>query len=139
MIGKGADMRRVFLLAALLLTGCGGGNQPKFADLHPTSGTVLSGNKPVSGGMVQFRPEPDNPDFMITSVVADDGTFKLSTVRSTDSSGERRSGAPAGKYRVTFTPRAGDQTSGYTAPVTLPVPVTVEAKSNDLKLTLPKR
>ena len=100
---------------------------------------LFAGDAAVSGGVVRFSPDPDKPDFLVNSEVGADGRFKLSTVRTTDSQGERRHGAAAGKYRVTFTPKLGDQTSGYKAPVTLPTPVTVEAKENDLTIRLPKR
>ena len=126
------------LAGLMVLAGCGK-PQPKFDELHPVTGVVLSGDRPVSRGAVQFAPDPDRPEFLVNSEVGADGTFKLSTVRTTDSSGERRAGAPAGTYKVTYSPAMADQTSGYTAPVTLPTAVTVEAKSNDLKLTLPKK
>jgi len=136
-------MRSAFLpgcLAGLiLLAGCG--KPPaKFDDLHPVTGTILtSEGKPVEAGVVVFEADPPKADFLTNSEVGSGGTFKLTTVRTNDSQGERKPGAPAGKYKVTFTPKLGDQTAGYQAPVTLPNPVTVEAKSNDLKLTLPAK
>lgn len=87
---------------------------------------------------MRFHPEPDKPDFLINSEVASDGTFSLSTVRTTDKRGERRPGAPAGQYKVIYEPRLGDQTADrYREPVTLPKPVTIEAKSNQLTIDLP--
>jgi len=132
---------RVTLLSAaavglLVLAGCGR-SKSSFEELHPVKGVITSGGKPVSGGVVRFVSEPDKPDFLMNGEVKSDGTFSLSTVRTNDREGERKSGAPAGKYRVTYTPNAGDQTAGYVQPVTLPNLVTVEAKANDLKLDLP--
>jgi len=130
-----------FGLATAALAGCGGdGNQPPFADLHPVKGVVTRGNTPVKGGAVRFAPDPDKPEFLINSEVGPDGTFSLTTVRTTDKVGERKQGAPAGKYRVTYVPPLGDQTAGGTTdPIDLPQSVTIEAKDNDLKLELPKR
>lgn len=132
---------RILTLAAaglLALAGCSD-KQPKFDELHPVNGTVTAADgKPVSGGSVQFTPDPDKPEFLVNSEVSKAGSFSLSTVRTTDSRGERKKGAPAGKYKVVFRPDVVDQTQGHKEPITLPEPVTVEAKSNDLKLALPK-
>jgi hypothetical protein len=130
------------LFAVGLLSGCGGsgGKQPDFPDLHPVKGTVTRGGAPVKGGAVQFAPDPARPDFLINSEVGPDGTFALSTVRTTDKSGERKSGAPAGSYKVTFTPPLGDQTAGGAVnPIELTKPVTVTAGNNDLTIELPKK
>src|SRR5262245_29001621 len=102
-------MRTALCFAAsvlLFLTGCGGKNQPKFDELHPVTGTLTAGGKAVTGGAVQFSPDPAKPEFMVNSEVGADGTFRLSTVRTTDSKGERKPGAPAGKYQVTYSPPA---------------------------------
>jgi hypothetical protein len=88
---------------------------------------------------VQFVPEPDRPEFLINSEVGPDGRFSLSTVRTTDSRGERRPGAPPGNYRVTYLPPVADQTTGNLEPITLPKPLTVESQSNDLLIDLPPR
>lgn len=131
-------LQRVWLgiAVALLAAGCGDGNQPGFPDLHPVTGVVTKGGSPVSGGVVKFTPVPDNPDFLINSEVGPDGTFSLSTVRTTDTRGERKPGVAPGQYTVTYIPVAGDQTAGYQPPVTLPDPVTVEAKANELTIEL---
>jgi hypothetical protein len=135
-------MRLVHLLAFVVLglgvAGCSAPPQPEFGELHPVTGVVKQDGKPVSGGVVRFRPDPDKPEFLINSEVASDGTFSLSTVRTTDKQGERRPGAPAGQYKVTYEPKLGDQTADrYREPVTLPKPVTIEAKSNQLTIELP--
>lgn len=123
----------------LFVVGCRDDKQPKFGELHPVKGVVLSGDTPIKSGSVRFLPQPDNPDFLINSEIGPDGTFQLATVRTTDRSGERRAGAPPGKYKVTFNPAIADQTAGFREPVTLPTVFTVEAKANDLKIVLPKK
>jgi hypothetical protein len=134
---------RLCALAALALVGAGcggGGNQPTFPDLHPVKGVVTRGGAPVKGGAVAFAPNPPQPDFLINSEVGPDGTFELSTVRTTDRTGERRKGAPAGTYKVTFTPPLGDQTAGGVInPIDAPKPVSVAAGPNDLTVELPKK
>jgi hypothetical protein len=137
-------MRPRFLAPALaaLLVGCGGdGGQPAFPDLHPVKGVLKRGGQPVVGGSVRFTPEPDRPGFAVNSEVGPDGTFSLSTVRTTDKAGERRSGAPTGKYRVTYMPPAGDQAAGGVSfdPIEAPSKVTVAAQENDLTIELTKK
>lgn len=125
---------------ALLAAGCGGESQPPFPDLQPVTGAVRQGGRPVKGGAVRFAPDPDNPAFTVNGPVGDDGRFTLSTVRTTDRNGERKPGAPAGQYRVTYLPPAGDQTTGPAAPpVDLPTPVTVEPRETTLTIDLPKK
>ena len=133
-------MRRMLLLLSLLaIAGCDAGpKQPDFAELHPVRGTVTRGGKPVDGGAVKFAAVPEDGSFMINSDVRPDGTFQLSTVRTTDTQGERKSGAPAGSYRVTYMPVVIDQTAGNVEPITLRKQVVVEAKENDLKIELPR-
>jgi hypothetical protein len=133
-------MRRAFawLLLALVPTGCQRDpNQPELPGLHPAVGSVNRSGQNVSGGVVQFTPDPDRPEFLINSEVGADGRFSLSTVRTTDSKGERHPGAPAGTYRVTYMPPVLDQTTGFVEPITLPKTVSIEAQDNDLKIELP--
>jgi hypothetical protein len=129
-------------LAAVIvgLCGCGGGSQPAFPDLHPVKGVVTRDGQPVKGGTVAFTPDPDRPEFRINSEVKADGTYTLSTVRTTDKAGERKAGAPAGKYRVQYMPPTGDQgAGGQPPPIDLPDPVTVKPGDNDIPISLPKR
>lgn len=128
-------------LALALLVGCDKGNkQPDFPDLSPVKGGVKRDGQPVKGGVVQFTPDPDKPEFLINSEVGADGVYTLSTVRTTDSKGERKTGAPAGAYKVTYTPSLGDQTAGgQTGPVELPAKVTVKVGDNDITIDLPKK
>lgn len=135
---------RTFVCTALalgLLSGCGSGaKQPDFPDLSPVKGAVTRGGSPVKGGAVQFFPDPANPDFLINSEVGADGTYALSTVRTTDKSGERRPGAPAGTYKVTYTPPLGDQTAGgAVSPIELTKAFTVAPGSNDIPIDLQKK
>lgn len=131
----------VVALAVALLAGCGGGaNQPSFPELHPVKGVVKRGGQPVVGGSVRFTPDPDRPEFLINSEVQKDGTFTLSTVRTTDTHGERKSGAPVGKYKVTYEPPLGNQTAGgQMNPIDVPTPVSVTAGDNTLTVELPKK
>lgn len=126
--------------AVLFVCGCGGGkDQPAFGDLVPVAGVVLRSGKPVSGGVLEFNPEPKKDDFMINSEVGADGSFTLTTVRLTDSSGERKPGVSPGKYRVVYRPPLGDQTESGTELVALPGLVGVDKAMTDLKIELPKR
>jgi hypothetical protein len=106
--------------------------------LHPVSGKITYGGQAPGGGMIKFEPVPANEEFMVNGLLDAEGNFQLTTVRSTDSQGERKSGAPAGEYKVVFIPKNEDQTVGYVPPVTLPTPVKIEAKENVLTLDAPK-
>lgn len=135
-----SSLERVWILLALavLCGGCESGRpQPAFSDLHAATGVVTKGGSAVSGGVVTFTPQPDRQEFMINSEVGADGRFSLTTVRATDSKGERRPGAPAGEYSVTYLPPVKDQTTGNLDPIVLPNPIKIQAGGNDLKLQLP--
>lgn len=134
---------RILILAALavLAVGCGGAGGPPFPELAPVSGVVKRGDKAAAGGVLTLTPENvDKGEFLINSEVGPDGKFAFTTVRTTDKSGERKTGVAAGKYVVTYLPPAGDQTTGgVPAPVVLP-PLTVSKEGNaSLTLTLPKK
>ncbi len=131
----------VFALALLASAGCGTeAKQPDFPDLNPVKGVVTRSGRSVSGGSVRFTPDPAQSDFVVNSEVGTDGTFSLTTVRTTDSKGERKPGAPAGKYKMTYTPPLGDQaTGGPTGPVELPTPVMVKVGDNNVTVDLPKK
>jgi hypothetical protein len=128
-----------YVLCAATLAGCGsGGKQTNFPDLSPVKGVVKRGGQPVSGGVIQFMADPEKTEFLTNSEVGTDGTFKLSTVRTTDSKGERKPGAPPGNYKVIYTPSLSDQTAGgQTGPTTIPAPVTVKAGENDITIEVP--
>lgn len=125
------------LVLATVLCGCGP-EQPKFAELHPVSGKITYGGQAPGGGMIKFEPLPANDEFMVNGLLDAEGNFQLKTIRSTDSRGESKSGAPAGEYKVVFIPKNEDQTVAYVPPVMLPNPVKIEAKDNVLTLDAPK-
>ena len=130
---------RLFVFALVVLVGCNG-KQPEFPEVHPVKGVVKRDGQAVKGGAILFTPDPEKPNFLINSEVGDDGTFTLSTVRTTDRRGERKTGAPSGKYKVTYMPAGGDQTAkGETGPIELPTPVTVNAGENNIPINLPKK
>ncbi|WP_254511057.1 hypothetical protein [Anatilimnocola floriformis] len=118
------------------LLGCSA-KQPAFDPLHVVAGKVQRAGTPLAGGFLRFNPIPDKQEFIINSSVGADGAFKLTTVRTTDSKGERRPGAPAGEYSVVYTPDSPDQTAAN--PITLPQKVVIEAKENTLTLEVPAR
>lgn len=127
-------------LAAVVLPGCGGSRQPDFGDLNPVTGVVKRGGTTVNGGVVTFIQEPDKGEFLVNCEVKPDGTYALTTVRLTDSKGERKPGAAAGSYKVSYVPPLGDQAAGAsTEPVQLPKPVTVKPGPNDIPLEFPKK
>lgn len=132
-------MRATIGVMVLLLVGCSDGrNQPSFPDLNPVKGTVTIGGKTATGGVVTFHAEPKNEEFLINSEVDGDGSFSLSTVRTTDSRGERKPGVAAGKYTVTYTPPLGDQTAGGSQePISLPAPVSISGPETNLKIDVP--
>jgi hypothetical protein len=132
-------MRKLFL-AAIICTGCGGGSgdQPAFSDLHPVKGVIKRAGQPVKGGQVRFLLDPEKPEFNSNSVVNEDGSYSLTTYRTTDKSGERKPGAPAGTYKVSYVPDLADQsTGGSMQAIPIPKPVTVVAGENTINLDLP--
>ena len=128
----------LFTAAILLFSGCSSGNQPEFADLHPVTGKVQRAGVALQRGSLRFTPVNDKGEFSVNSEVSDDGSFSLTTVRTTDSRGERRLGAPAGEYTVVYAPESLDQTVDV-PPITLPRKIVVEAKDNTLTLEVPAR
>lgn len=127
------------LFALASLWGCNSVKQPEFEALHPVTGKVQRGATPLGGGSLRFNPLDDEGEFIVNSLVGTDGSFSLTTVRTTDSKGERRAGAPAGEYTVVYTPESADQTAAYQPPITLPQKVVIEAKDNTLTLEVPLR
>ncbi len=135
-------MRTALLAAALTALGCSSSEQVvKWPELHPAKGIVKVGGKTVSGGFVHFRPEDSaTVDFVITSEVGADGTFSLTTGHAQDRKAERKPGAPAGKYIVTYSQPQGDQTAGKSAlPIQGSQPVTIGSSDNNLTVDLPAK
>ena len=84
------------LLIALTASGCGRGWE---ADTHPASGRISVNGQAPAGALVQLHPvgpAPDERNSRPWGLVAEDGTFALSTYEAGD-------GAPAGEYAVTVT------------------------------------
>ena len=136
----------LFLTLLLGMIGCGP-KQPDFPELVPVKGVVKKGKETVKGGAVQFEPESAQPAFLIASPVEPDGSFTLSTTRTTDKAGESRAGAPAGKYKVTYTPSLADRVpppekgskkAHIPGPINITAPVTVSAGQADLTIDLTK-
>ncbi|HEV3384348.1 MAG TPA: hypothetical protein VG097_06005 [Gemmata sp.] len=128
------------LFASVLCVGCGSsGDQPTFPELSPVHGLVKRGGQPVSGGMIQFSPEPNTPEFLINSPVGGDGTYSLSTVRTTDRGGERKSGAPAGSYKIRYTPPTNTKDVAALAPVEMMEMVSIKPGDNELTIELPAK
>jgi hypothetical protein len=103
----------------------------------PPKAMATQGGSPVSGGVVIFRAVPENEQFLINGSVKPGGAFELTTVRATDTHGERKPGVPAGEYSVTYIPPAVDQTQGFVEPPKLAKTVTIQPGPNDLKLDFP--
>ena len=136
-------MRKLLLLGALIaIAGCGGSDkdQPAFAELNPVTGVVKRDGQPVKGGQIIFTMDPDKQEFGVNAIVGQDGTYKLTTYRLTDRSGERKTGAPAGTFKVTYVPDIADQTAaGKMEPSKLPNPVAVKPGENTLNLDFPAK
>lgn len=134
---------RWMLITALSLLcanmGCSGPKQPEFDALHPVTGKVQRAGAPIARGSVSFKPIPETQDFSVNGEVGEDGSFTLTTVRMTDSKGERRPGVPAGEYSVIYIPESKDQTVAFQPPITLPNKVVIEAKDNNVTLEVPPR
>ncbi|MBA4190982.1 MAG: hypothetical protein C0467_23600 [Planctomycetaceae bacterium] len=136
-----ASLRAAVLLFALAAAGCSSDPATALPDVHPAKGVVKRGGKPVTGGFVQFQAEnTTGADHLVSGEVGPDGTFVLTTFHALDRKGERKSGVPAGKYRVTYSAVQGDQTAGRpTPPIQLPQQVTVESGENNLTIELPAK
>lgn len=88
------------MLAAPLLSGCGGGGE---FDLAHVSGKVLCEGKPVTAGTIVFNPiatgDQTMPGKRAAAMIKPDGTFVLTTYELND-------GAIIGKHNVTYMPPA---------------------------------
>jgi hypothetical protein len=123
------------LLGTLVMHGAGCSNKkpaPPPPKTFPVTGKVVTkAGTPVVGGMVEFQSKT-NKLLSVTSEIQPDGTFSLTSRRD----GQKFPGAEEGEYEVTlFPPMTASQT---TVPQTLPKPVKVEPKENNLTLTAPE-
>ncbi|MDB5336919.1 MAG: hypothetical protein JWN70_2538 [Planctomycetaceae bacterium] len=110
----------IAILAAICLTGCGGGDDVKpLPNLVPVSGTVTYDGKPLPQGTIQL--EPVDPAAKIQSASGDikNGSFTLATTASAK-------GAMIGKYKVRITSVEGN------AVVAMPEPGKPAAKPKSL-------
>lgn len=87
----------ILWVAALLLTGCGSGDQ---MDIYPVQGKVMFNGSPAEGATVVFLGTTEElrgkKAPIPTGKVQSDGTFRLTSYEPDD-------GAPAGEYRVAIT------------------------------------
>lgn len=119
----------VFLVCLTLIASCKD-KEKELPPLYPVKGKVTHNNKAVVRGYVRFTPE-SNEDYMVQSLVDDNGNFELETVRA----GTVAKGAPAGTYRVFFNPDTGGGQS-VKAPLDVAKTYTIEATNNDLTIEL---
>jgi hypothetical protein len=84
----------VWIGLALLAVGCGKASAP-WEIVHPVSGSLTFGGKPIAGAQVTLFPVDSKIPEKVrpTAVTEADGRFRLSTFADSD-------GAPAGDYRV---------------------------------------
>jgi hypothetical protein len=94
-IGRRRNLALLFLLAAVVLGGCGKGIS--VPSTVPVSGVVKYKGKPLQGIRVTLHSQAESakPAFVPTGQTGPDGKFKLST-------GKPGNGAPPGTYVVTF-------------------------------------
>lgn len=104
---------------------------------HAATGVVLMADgQPLAGGLIEFN-SLDNPSVTITGLIADDGTFTLTTMLD----GARVDGAVAGECRVTVIPLLDDTAAVQAVGQTFTLPDTCEIQAgedNSFTITLPK-
>lgn len=137
-------MNRFLCLWVLMFSAIAGcesqlaGDLPK---LFPAKGKLVLGGNGTAGA-VRFQPVSPTEGFADLAIVGEaqsDGTFELSTIHAI--SQKRATGAPAGKYQVTFLPPMGDQTKSADAilpPRTLATTYTIEEKPTELLVDVGK-
>ena len=109
-----AAARLAAALALLVSAGCGRRATEYRFEVHPVSGTVQYGGKPLPGAIVRFHPkdpaavtvpaDQEGPPVLLTTETNPDGTFTMSTYEADD-------GIPAGDYTVTVAVGLKDETS----------------------------
>ena len=128
-------IRSALLVGACLLGGPGCGSEesgPSLPETYAVTGTLVEPDgSPVKEGTLTLKSESD-PSLTVTGAIDPGGTFELVTIMAS----ERESGAPAGRYEVTFVrPLDG----GQGAEVVPLEPVTLEAKETELSLRVPPK
>ena len=98
----------------------------------PVQGRLLdSAGQPLVGGMIELVSEGSPP----RTGRATCRPTESSRLRSSDTAGNRFTGAAEGEYRVTYIPvMSAEQTE---SPFTWPDPIRIEPRDNDLQLQLP--
>jgi len=127
------------LLALVFLAGCNKGGKQALPELYPVKGVVKRDGQLVSGGSITFTPESGKSDVLINSEVGADGAYSLSTVAAEGKNAERKPGAPAGTYKVTYNPPQEQRAGVQTDPISIPGTVTVKTGENDIPINLPKK
>jgi hypothetical protein len=99
-----ATVGALFAAVLLVVPACGGGDKQHRFEVHPASGEVRFGGKPLPGAFVRFHPVdpatvaiPEGKEGqppMLTTETDRDGKFTMSTYLTDD-------GVPAGDYKVT--------------------------------------
>lgn len=111
-------------LTLLFVAGCGEGKYP----VRPAKGRVVCQNQDIKVGSISFTPigEPGDtePGKAATAMIAEDGTFALTTFEPFD-------GAIVGKHRVQYVPPESEEESGgEKTEVTIPEGSRAEAMQN---------
>ena len=129
----------LLLLLAVLLLGCGSGKTSgeKLPELVVTKGTLKKADgSAVNGGFVELRPEGSTATTTINSIVEAGGKFDLGTFTA----GDRHSGAPPGRYQVTYLPEMGTnpEQQHQSQPIVLSEIVEIKSgQENSLSLVVP--
>jgi hypothetical protein len=118
-------------MAMLVLASCSKPAEP-MPTTHPVTGTVVYKQGGPVPGRITFQPMTDL-QLACNGPIADDGTFTVSTLRTSDQ--QRIDGVPEGEYRVTVFPQATDQ---FIIPKELPGKVTVKAGENRFDFKIEK-
>ena len=115
----------------LLLVSCSKAPEP-MPTTHTVTGTVSYKQGGPVAGRIAFQPMTDM-QLACNGPVAADGTFTLSTLRTSDQ--ERVDGVPEGDYKVTVFPASTDH---FILPQDLPGKVTVKAGENKFDFKIEK-
>lgn len=118
------------LLLGLAILGCGTSLEPPLPPLHPVTGLVLKGNRPVQGGSLRLAPVNSQEPIIILGEVNQEGRFELTTIKGK----EKGPGVPEGTYEVTYIPPLSGQ---EVVPETLPKPQIIKPGGNKLTINLP--
>ncbi|MGL6073346.1 MAG: hypothetical protein ACRC8S_04185 [Fimbriiglobus sp.] len=126
----------LFVAVSMLITGCS--SEPPLV-LHPVSGVVTKDGKPVRGGGMMFVPlDPSAKGFSVNAPVNDDGSYTAEVLQTgRDGRTNGTPGVPVGQYKVIYMPANDGQKMGLE--VVLKEPITVEPKTNVIKIELPEK